>query len=300
MKVLIEKGKSARPARFISIGNYAIINAPCGLPRVPMNVVFSGVVAIALYIAVAVRSSARVAADHGSFSLRSATGLLALLALTAHAFTLYPMAITSGGINLGIFTAASLVAWIVAGVAVLATLRRPVASLAVVILPFAALIIALSLVFSHQHLVRHSPGLALHIALSLVAYSLFAIAALQAIYLAFAEHRLKQHVPVMGFLPPLPVMEGLMFQLTGIAFVLLSIGLVLGGAYVEDIRGQHLAHKIVFSVLAWATFAVLVAGRRLAHWRGRRAVKYVIVGTTFLAVGFFGSKIALELILQRA
>ncbi|MGB1880918.1 MAG: cytochrome c biogenesis protein CcsA, partial [Gammaproteobacteria bacterium] len=61
-----------------------------------------------------------------------------------------------------------------------------------------------------------------------------------------------------------------------------------------------LAHKIVFSILAWITFAVLLAGRHLWHWRGRRAVHLVLGGFVLLALGFFGSKVALELILERA
>ncbi|MEQ8230919.1 MAG: cytochrome c biogenesis protein CcsA [Gammaproteobacteria bacterium] len=267
-----------------------------------MNTVLFGLIAIALYVTVAVRASANPAAAHGGYMLRSSTGLLAVLALAAHAVTLYPMTVTGGGLNLGIFAAASLVAWLIAGVAVLATTRRPLGSLAVVILPFAAVIVALSLIFSHPHLVvvAAAPGIALHIALSLVAYALFAIAALQALYYAFAERRLKQHHPVMSFLPPLTVMERTMFQLTGLAFVLLSIGLALGALYIEDVRAQHLSHKIVFSLLAWATFAVLLAGRHWRRWRGRLAVRYVIGGFALLALGFFGSKIALELILQRA
>lgn len=267
-----------------------------------MNTVPFGLIAIALYVTVAIRASANPAAAYGGYMLRSTTGSLAVLALLAHAVSLYPLTITGGGLNLGIFSAASVVAWLVAGVTVLATVRRPLGSLAVVVLPFAAVVVGLSLVFSHPHLVQitATPGMALHIALSLVAYALFAIAALQALYYAFAERRLKQHHPVMSFLPPLTVMERTMFQLTGIAFVLLSLGLAVGTLYIEDVRAQHLSHKIVFSLLAWLTFAVLLAGRYWRRWRGRLAVKYVIGGFALLAVGFFGSKIALELVLQRA
>ncbi|MGE0483415.1 MAG: inner membrane protein YpjD [Gammaproteobacteria bacterium] len=266
-----------------------------------MNIVLFGLVAIVLYVTVALRSSTGTLAAAGGNTLRSPTVFLAFGALAAHALALYPMTFTAQGFNFGIFTAASLVAWLIAVITVLATTRRPVASLAVVILPFAAVVVALSLAFSHPHIIQeHAPGIALHIALSLVAYALFAIAAVQALYYAVAEHRLKSHHPVMNFLPPLTVMEQTMFQLTGIAFVLLSVGLALGVFYIEDVRGQHLAHKIVFSGLAWLTFAVLLAGRRWRRWRGRHAVKYVIGGTCLLALGFFGSKIALELILNRA
>lgn len=265
-----------------------------------MNVIFFGLVAIALYITVAVQTSEIARTSTSGFTLKSPTRVLALLAVTAHAMVLYPATITGAGINLGIFNAASLVAWIIALVVILTTIRRPAHSLSVVILPFAALILGVSLIFSRERLLPAGPpGIAMHIALSLLAYSLFAIAALQAVYLAFAEHRLKRHAPVLRFLPPLPVMEQLLFQLTGLAFALLSAGLIIGGLYIEDIGEQHLAHKIFFSILAWLIFAVLLIGRYHWQWRGRRAVKYVIAGFVFLAVGFFGSKIALELILQR-
>jgi ABC-type uncharacterized transport system permease subunit len=264
-----------------------------------MNVIIFGLVAIALYLLVAARAAGRTATAPAGLSLTSATGMLGLGAIVAHAVALYPMTMTSAGFNLGVFSAASLIGWIVAVIAILSIARRAATSLAIVVLPLAATTIALSLIFSNQHLVTDSPGIALHIALSLIAYSLFTIASLQAVYLAFAERRLKQHEPVMDALPPLPVMERNLFQLTAAAFILLSLGLLVGSIYIEDIRGQHLSHKIVFSLLAWSTFAVLLAGHQWWHWRGRRAVKFVIGGFVLLAVGYFGSKIALELILQR-
>lgn len=266
-----------------------------------MNATVLGLAAIALYLVGAADTSKYVRATAAHPSLPPRTRWLALAALAAHAAALYPAVVVAGGINLGIFSAASLVAWLVAAIAAAALVSAPVASLAVVILPFAAAVLALSLVFHHPHVVHaQAPGLVLHIALSLVAYSLFAVATLEALYLAFAERRLKRHTPVLSFLPPLPVMEQLLFQLTGVAFVLLSCGLAIGAFYVEDIGAQHLAHKIVFSLLAWLVFAVLVIGRYHFHWRGRRAVKYVIAGFVLLALGFFGSKFVLELVLGRA
>ena len=267
----------------------------------PMDVFIFGLAAIVLYLVVAVQTSALARATTSSYALKPVTLVLALLALAAHALALYPLVVTTAGINLGIFSAASLVAWLIAAIAVATAWRRPAASLSVVILPLAAVAVGLSLAFSHKRVLPpDAAGIALHIALSLFAYSLFAIAALQACYIVFAAHRLKQHEPVMKFLPPLPSMEQLLFRLTGAAFVLLSAGLVIGGFYIEDIRGQHLAHKIVFSVLAWLVFAVLLIGRHRWHWRGRRSAKYVIAGFALLALGFFGSKIALELVLHRA
>ncbi len=266
----------------------------------PMNVFILGLTAIVAYLTVAVKTS-EIARAASPPAPRISTAVIAFVAVTAHALALYPMVVTASGINLGIFSAASLVAWLIASIAILATLRAPVASLNLVILPFTAVIIGVSLLFTDQRVLEQMPaGLALHIGLSLIAYSLFAIATLQAIYLNFAARRLKSHAPVLRLLPPLAIMEQLMFQLTGIAFALLSLGLIVGVPYIQDVRGQHLGHKIVFSALAWLTFAVLIIGRHQWHWRGRRAVRFLISGFVLLALGFFGSKFVLELVLHRA
>jgi ABC-type uncharacterized transport system permease subunit len=111
--------------------------------------------------------------------------------------------------------------------------------------------------------------------------------------------KLKKHTPVLGFLPPLPVMEIMLFQITGVAFVLLTIGLTTGVMYIENISDQNLAHKIVFSVLAWITFATLLAGRHYRNWRGTNAINSIAIGFVLLALGFFGTKIVLELVLQK-
>jgi len=178
---------------------------------------------------------------------------------------------------------------------------RPIDSLAVVIFPTISCVIALAQWFpSSRVLPEETPyGLELHIVLSIVAYGLFAIAAVQAIYLGVADYKLRHHHPSMDFLPPLPTMESVLFQLTGLAFVLLTISLVLGSMYIADVHAQHLVHKIVFSLLAWCVFATLIIGRWRFGWRGRRAIKFVITGFLLLALGFFGSKFVLELILHR-
>ena len=230
-----------------------------------------------------------------------ALGVLAL-AITAHAAGLYPTTVTGDGFNFSVFNAGSLVAWCIALSMLLLLLKpRPVESLAVAVLPLVAAAVVIDLAFPNQRDVIHNvpPGLRLHIALAIVAYSLFAIAALQALFLGFAEHRLRRHQPVLHFLPPLPTMEAVMFQLTLLAFVLLTLSLAIGAYYIADIAGQHLSHKIVFSLLAWLVFATLVAGRWHFGWRGRHAIKYVTAGFMLLAFGFFGSKIVLELILHR-
>lgn len=229
---------------------------------------------------------------------------LALLAIAvaAHAAGLWPSTVTAEGLNFSVFNAGSLVAWCIAlAIFVLLIKTRPVESLAVAVLPLVAAAVVVELAFpDSRDVISHVPaGLRLHIALAIVAYSLFAIATLQAFFLAFADRKLRRHQPVLHFLPPLPAMETVMFQLTLMAFVLLTVSLVLGAIYTADISAQHLTHKIVFSLLAWGVFATLVAGRWHFGWRGRHAIRYVTAGFVLLALAFFGTKIVLELILNR-
>ncbi|MCP5145396.1 MAG: cytochrome c biogenesis protein CcsA [Gammaproteobacteria bacterium] len=191
--------------------------------------------------------------------------------------------------------------WTIALALTVILISYPVESLAAVLLPAAALTLVVAMGMPGVRIFpENSPiGLELHVAIAIVAYSLFAIAFIQAVFLALAEYKLRHHHPIMHFLPPLQTMEEILFQVTTIGFVLLTISLALGSVYTRDVMDQHLAHKIVFSVLAWCVFAVLLWGRWRYGWRGSRAVRLVIAGSVLLGLGYFGSKIVLELILNR-
>ena len=149
-------------------------------------------------------------------------------------------------------------------------------------------------------MVAETVGIRIHVALSLLAYSLFSIAALQSLYIIVAEYKLKNHTPIMKLLPPLTLMENLLFQITSVAFFLLTIALLVGLSVVENVFNQHLSHKIVFSIVAWLTFLALLFGRYFKGWRGRKATYLVVGGSVSLAIGFLGSKFVLEVLLATA
>lgn len=266
-----------------------------------MNTLVLSFGAIFGYIASAILSAKTPIGSREQVNQKNTLIALTIIALICHSVAIYSETVGTGGFNLGVFNAASLVALCIASCLTLIILWKPLSSLGIVIYPLAALFVALAQWLPSKHVLGGQVPviIQLHIALSITAYSLFAIASIQAIYLAVAHHRLKSHRPILHFLPPLPTMESILFQLTAIAFLLLSASLVLGGIAIDDVANQHLAHKIVFSVLAWLVFATLIIGRRFFHWRGTRAVKYVCAGFILLALAFFGTKVVLELILQR-
>jgi ABC-type uncharacterized transport system permease subunit len=80
----------------------------------------------------------------------------------------------------------------------------------------------------------------------------------------------------------------------------LTLTLLSGVLFVDDLFAQHLVHKTVLSIAAWIVFGVLLFGRWRWGWRGRRAVQLTLAGMAILLLAFFGSKFVLEVILHRA
>jgi ABC-type uncharacterized transport system permease subunit len=91
-----------------------------------------------------------------------------------------------------------------------------------------------------------------------------------------------------------------MFRVIAAGFVLLTLTLLSGVLFVDDLFAQHLVHKTVLSIAAWIVFGVLLFGRWRWGWRGRRAVQLTLAGMAILLLAFFGSKFVLEVILHRA
>jgi len=219
-----------------------------------------------------------------------------------HAAILYLNTFTISGVNLGLFNALSLISWLISVLILLTAFSKPVENLAIITLPLAALAIILEQVFPGEHIIpRNGSGIGIHVLLSLLAYSLLGIAAVQAVLLAVQDHQLHHKHPG-GFiraLPPLAVMEALLFQVIGIGFLFLSAALISGMVFLEDIFAQHLVHKTVLSFTAWVVFAVLLWGRWHFGWRGRRAIVWTLGGFFFLLLSYVGSKLVLEIILGR-
>ena len=177
-------------------------------------------------------------------------------------------------------------------------------NLAIVVFPMAAIVVLLDLRYPGQRLLGDEAdwSLRLHVITSMLAYALLTLATIQALLLAVQDSHLRSHHPG-GFvraLPPLQTMEALLFEMISLGFVLLSVGLATGFVYLEDMFAQHLVHKTVLSIVAWIAFAVLLWGRYRFGWRGRKAIRWTLIGFAVLMLAYFGSKAVIELILDRA
>ena len=234
---------------------------------------------------------------------RNQSLMLGLAAVFIHGLILYPTILTGGGLNLGIFYAASLVAMTTSLLLLLASFIEPVENLGIPVFVVAALCIGLTMIFPDPHIVTNAASWQLdsHILASLLAYSILGLAVLQALLLAIQDSHLRNRTPG-GFiraLPQLQTMESLLFQMITTGFTLLTLALVTGILFLEDLFAQHLVHKTILSLIAWVVFAVLLWGRWRFGWRGRVAIRWTIGGFIFLMLAYFGSKFVLELVINR-
>lgn len=259
-----------------------------------------GVTAVALYLAGTALLGQRLRrGEAASAHLAMAATIVGML---LHAIVLHDQLLTPGGLQLGFFHSLSLAGWVMVLVVLLLSVSQPVQNLGIGVLPIAALTLTGALarggigpVIPTDHL-----GLDAHILISLAAYGVLGLAAIQALVLAFQHRVLHDHhgLGVIRGLPPLYVMETLLLRLIGIGFVLLTAALATGLFFLEDMFAQQMVHKTVLSILAWLLFAALLLGHWLVGWRGLTAVRLTLGGIVLLILGYSGSKLVLEIILQ--
>jgi ABC-type uncharacterized transport system permease subunit len=226
-------------------------------------------------------------------------------ALLLHAWLAWEDIVIANGLDLSFANAVSVVALLVAAIALVSGLLRTLPAVGTVVLPVAALAALLPILFEHPHdyPFADKPLAAAHVAVALVSYALFLVAAVQALMLMGLEKRLHRRLPEPGgdSLPPLLTLERFLFRLVTTGFVLLTLTLASGILFSEQLFGRPVmfTHKSVFSVLGWLTFGGLLWGRWRYGWRGRVALRWILAGTLFVFLAYLGSKFVLEVVLGR-
>lgn len=226
---------------------------------------------------------------------------LSIIAIAAHFIGLMQLVLLPEGYQLGFFIALSLTACSVNIIIGVSGLRIPILNLFIFAFPFSALAVAAS-VLAHSPLTpQHSisVGLLIHITLSFLAYALLTVSALQAIFLSWQDRQLKQKQATgpVRLLPPLQTMEALLFNVIWAGQIALTIAILSGIVFLQDMYSQSLVHKTVLSVLAWVIYSVLLLGRHRQGWRGRNAIRWTLAGFCTLMLAYFGSKLVIELVL---
>jgi ABC-type uncharacterized transport system permease subunit len=267
-------------------------------------VILTAIAAIILYALIAARLG--MSMSHGNAPADSAGKgplVLGISAVILHAVYLYQGMIYVDGINLGFFNMLSLLGWVIATMLVLGAIFEPVLTLGIVMFPGAALTLLLMIIFPSDNTIALQGGwpMKVHVLSSILAYSLFALAAVQVALLYMQNRALRRH-KIAGFirsLPPLQTMEALLFQMISVGFIILSFSLLTGAIYITDMFAQHLVHKTVLSLISWLVFGTLLWGRWKFGWRSNKAFAWTMGGFIVLGLAYPVTKFILEVILNR-
>ncbi|PHS70177.1 MAG: ABC transporter permease [Cycloclasticus sp.] len=268
--------------------------------------VFNGLslVSALIYLLGAILAAINITNDKQLHNLRQLVLSSAFAALFIHILLVMHSYNVNHIISNDFFSMLSLIFLVISLLFFVSAFTQPIESLAIIVFPFSALAVLLNFgnVLPVSIPVQMDGALQLHIILSVLSYSLLTVAAFQAVFLSIQEKQLhnQQSSRFIQRLPPLQLMETLLFRVISLGVFLLTFALVTGFVFLEDIFAQHIAHKTILSIFAWVVFATLLCGRHFMGWRGQQAVKWTYGGYAALMLAYFGSKFVLQLILEQS
>ncbi|HEX2826732.1 MAG TPA: cytochrome c biogenesis protein CcsA [Burkholderiales bacterium] len=225
--------------------------------------------------------------------------------LALHAFLLSQSIFAGDGLHLGFGNALSAILWLTVLIYWTGNFFYRLEGLQALVLPLAAVAVGLSALTPPAHALANSNLVAfkMHLVIAMLAYSLLTIASLHVLLMALLEKRLHagSMTQVLQKLPPLLTMEALLFRIIWAGFVLLTMTLLTGVIFSEELFGKAAPfnHKTVFGFVSWAIFGALLIGRHVYGWRGRVAVRWTLAGFLTLVLAYIGSKFVLEIVLGR-
>jgi ABC-type uncharacterized transport system permease subunit len=254
-------------------------------------------------------------------------------ALAVHGLVLAQTVFPEGAMIYGFAFALSAMLWLGVLIYWIESLFFPLDGLRMLVLPIAFVASLMPLMFGGVKVLPYSADLMfkLHFLVANVAYGLLALAAAHAALMLLVERRLhaargaragarpegrtglRTTAPSLDAeadhwannwldaLPPLLTLEKLLFRLITAGFIVLTLALVSGILFSEQLfhRPLRFDHKTVFAVLSWLMFGGVLAGRTLYGWRGRTALRWVLASFGALLLAYVGSRFVLEVLLHR-
>jgi ABC-type uncharacterized transport system permease subunit len=196
----------------------------------------------------------------------------------------------------------ALVALVIAVTAILMALRPRLRGMAALLLGIAALLEAAFSEGARQFSIGQ-PGweLAFHVAMATTAFAFLTIGAVLAVAQVVVARKLRSRQPLgwLKILTPIESVESGCFHSIRAGFAVLTLALVTGAFFVDNLFAQHLVHKVVLAIIAWIVFGILLFGRWRFGWRGRQALRWTLAGYVLLGLSYFGSKLILENVLGK-
>lgn len=225
---------------------------------------------------------------------------LASLAMLLHLALAYQTAFINGSLNISLASMSVLVSAIVVVVFIFGGLVMPIRRLGIMVFPITIACLLFSIFWQSEAttLTNQSMAFSTHILVSILAYALLTIATVQALLYVYQERQIKLRAnPAMLMaLPPLQTMEQLLFRLISVGFGLLTLTLLSGALFSQQIFGHafEFKHHTVLALLGWLVFATLLIKRAKHGLRGALAASWTFCGFLLIQLGYFGTKFVSE------
>lgn len=227
------------------------------------------------------------------------------LALIIQGASLHEGLFATGTLRFSFSLAVSLMLWLAVLIYWLESFQSRMDGMQPMVLPLAAISSILPAIFPQTHEIGHANafGFKVHFLAAMLAYSLFTLSALHALFMGFIEQKLHRRAinRHQATLPSILSMEALLFRMIGVAFLLLTVTLISGLFFSEQIFGKAFVfdHKTLFAFASWVIFAALLFGRHKYGWRGRIALRWTLAGFLLLILAYIGSRFVSEVLLGR-
>ena len=142
----------------------------------------------------------------------------------------------------------------------------------------------------------------LHIIIAILGYSLLAFGAIFSIFILLIQNNINstsKPTEIFKSKVSLLAMEKVLFQIYRVGFISLTIILITGIFFSDEVLGVPLeiSHKIIFSILSWLVYGGLLLGRARAGWRGKKVIVFSLIAFIFLFLSYLGSKFVFEIII---
>jgi len=226
---------------------------------------------------------------------------LAMLGGVAHLTFLTQVIFIADGQNMSITNVLSLVSWLITITMIVSARFLPNGLLLPGAYVFSALTVVAAGVIPAEYAMHFElkPGLIVHVTLSLMAYGSLCIAFLYALQMSFISYQLKHKGASLlnSPLPPLMLVESILFKLTTVGTALLLISLLSGFVFIDNMLSSQYAHKTVLSLLALGVYVALLGGQRLWGWRNRQVIGLTTLAIALLTLAYFGSRLVREVLL---
>ena len=197
------------------------------------------------------------------------------------------------GPYIGFFDAVSSYAFLVVAVYVaLVAWKRGLASLGLVVLPIAFILLAVALTTSPTEM-GITPALA---SIWLVVHVIFAASAITAMLISFVFavvfliRARKDDLDLFAHLPQQQRLEMFMFQAMSVGFILWTVMIIIGAIWANEAWGRYWGWDPIetWSLIAWIVYAICLHLRLTRGWKGTRFAYLTVVALPIMLFALIG------------